>query len=59
MIRVVSRIGIWEGFYGGSAMGLMKVVMMVCVTVWGWALRLMIMGICPHVCKASVSGVRL
>jgi hypothetical protein len=46
MIRVVSRVGVWKGMSGGSVIGLMRVVMLVRVRVWGVHVRLfMTMGI--------------
>jgi hypothetical protein len=44
MILVVSRVGVWEGLSRGSVLGFMRVVILVCVTVWGVLVRLRTMG---------------
>jgi hypothetical protein len=40
----VSRVGVWEDMSGGSVLGFFRVVMIVCVRVWGVSLRLMSIG---------------
>jgi hypothetical protein len=41
---VISRVGVLEGLHGGSGLGLIRVVMLVCVRVWGVPAGLMTMG---------------
>jgi hypothetical protein len=44
MIRVVSRVEVWEGLSRGSILGFMSEVMLVWVRLWGVPVRLMTMG---------------
>jgi hypothetical protein len=41
---VVSGVGVLEGLSGGSVLGLIRVVMLVCVREWGVTVRLITMG---------------
>jgi hypothetical protein len=55
---VVSRVGVLEGYlFGGSILGLIRVVMLVCVTEWNVPVRLITMGTMstcvPRQCERS------
>jgi hypothetical protein len=60
LIRVVSRVGVWEGLCDGSIMGLMSEVMPVWVRVWGvnvWLMTTCMMSTCvPCQCEPSTFG---
>jgi hypothetical protein len=57
---VVSRAGVLEGLFDGSALGLIRVKMMVlCVREWVCRCGSQVWVRCPRVCMAIVSGVRL
>jgi hypothetical protein len=59
IMRVVSRVGVLEGMYNGSALGFIRVVVLVCVRKGGMPVRLIAMGTMSTCVLASVSGVRL
>jgi hypothetical protein len=51
MIEVVSRVGVWEGLSGGSVLGFLRVVIVVCGRDWGVFVRLITMAMmstCVH-----------
>jgi hypothetical protein len=54
---VMSRVGVLEGLFGGSVLGLIRVVILVCVREWGAPVRLVTIGkmsICvPGQCERS------
>jgi hypothetical protein len=52
---VVSRVGAWEGLSSGSLLDLIRVVMLVCVRVWGVHVRLMTMSMMSTSMPCGVS----
>ena len=51
MIRVVSRLSVWEGLSGGSVLGFMSEVMLVRVMVWGVPVQLSLFGVLLFICS--------
>jgi hypothetical protein len=43
-MRVVLQVGVFEGLFGGSVLGFIRVVMLMCVKEWGVPVRLITMG---------------
>jgi hypothetical protein len=44
IMRVVSRFGVFAGFSGGSVLGLIRVLMLMCKREWGVPVRIITMG---------------
>jgi hypothetical protein len=53
MMRVVSRVGFWEGLFGRSILGSMSEVILLRVTEWGVHVWLMTMGMLSTACVST------